>query len=143
MRTVVAKLSRSLYTSGGSGLTPTGLSVLLTVARRGPLRLAELAEIEGLNPTMLSRVVAGLAEKGLVQRLQDPADRRAAVLEVTGDGKRLRRRIQRERAAVLDAQLDRLDVADREQLLNALPALERLAACMTREPEAVTREVQR
>jgi len=50
----------------GSGLTPSQTSVLFTIVRFGPLRLSDLAEIESLNPTMLSRITAQLCEDGLI-----------------------------------------------------------------------------
>jgi DNA-binding MarR family transcriptional regulator len=60
--------------------------VLGIVAYRGSLGLAELTEIEGLNPTTLSRVVGKLDSFGLIRRLRDPEDFRAARVEVTPDG---------------------------------------------------------
>jgi hypothetical protein len=42
------------------GASPAHAFVLAIVVNRGPLGLAELIEIEGLNPTMLSRVVGRL-----------------------------------------------------------------------------------
>ncbi len=48
----------------GEGLTPSQISVLFTVVRRGPLGISELAEFEALNPTMLSRIVAQLCRAG-------------------------------------------------------------------------------
>src|SRR5271163_4096411 len=91
LRAVVGKLSRRLRpTLAGTGLTPTRMSVLFTVVRLGPMRLSELASIEGLNPTMLSRVIAELASSGLVRRTPDPLDRRAARVEATPEGARLR-----------------------------------------------------
>ena len=50
-------------TDAGEGLTPTELSILATISRRGSLRLTELAEIERVNPTMLSRI-AGAPRRG-------------------------------------------------------------------------------
>ncbi|HEX5147426.1 MAG TPA: MarR family transcriptional regulator [Conexibacter sp.] len=128
LRTVVGRLARRLRsTRAGDGLTPTKRSVLFTVVREGPLRLSELAEREGLNPTMLSRVVAHLAEAGLVHRLPDPSDGRAARVEATTAGHRLRDRIHAERDDALGLPLERLAAAERAQLLAALPLLERLA----------------
>ena len=73
-------------TSTGEDLTPTQYSVLALVRVRGPLGLAELTELEGLNPTMLSRIVKVLDERGLIRRLPDPSDMRAARVEVTPEG---------------------------------------------------------
>jgi DNA-binding MarR family transcriptional regulator len=89
--------------------------------------VAELAELEGLNPTMLSRVVAALAEQGLVRRVVDVEDRRAARIEATAAARRLRERMRRERSAKLEPVLDALPRREREALLAAVPALETLA----------------
>ena len=61
LRRVVLKLARQLNAaSREEGLTPTQASVLGIATVRGPLSLAELTELEGINPTMLSRVVGAL-----------------------------------------------------------------------------------
>ena len=61
LRRVVLGLARRLNSdSVDDGLTPTQASVLGIAATRGPVSLAELTEMEGLNPTMLSRVVGKL-----------------------------------------------------------------------------------
>jgi DNA-binding MarR family transcriptional regulator len=128
LRAVVGKLSRRLRpTVAGGGLTPTRISVLFTIVRLGPLRVSKLAEIEALNPTMLSRVIAQLGDEGLVRRSPDPDDRRAALVEATAAGKRLRHRIQHEREDVLNVQLGQLGDEERALLERALPVLEQLA----------------
>jgi DNA-binding MarR family transcriptional regulator len=128
LRAVVGKLARRLRpTLAGTGLSPTRLSVLSAVVRRGPLRVSELADVEGLNPTMLSRVIADLAAAGLVRRVPDPDDRRAALVDATAAGKRLRAKIQHERNDVLSVELGQLTDEQREALARALPALEELA----------------
>jgi DNA-binding MarR family transcriptional regulator len=127
LRTAVGRLSRRLRaTAAGTGLTPTQISVLFTVVRRGPVGLSELARLEDLNPTMLSRVLAQLVEGGLLTRTPDPADRRAMVAEATAAGVALRRDIQRERADALGKELERLGAEDRAALDAAVGALERL-----------------
>jgi DNA-binding MarR family transcriptional regulator len=129
LRAAIGKLSRRLRpTLAGTGLTPTQISVLFTIARARTIGLGDLAAREGLNPTMLSRCVAQLSEDGLVRRLADPQDRRAAIVEITPAGRRLRERIHKERTDVLTAELARLDAEQGEALIAALPALESLAA---------------
>ena len=73
LRRVVLKLARQLNAaSREEGLTPTQASVLGIATTRGPLSLAELTELEGINPTMLSRVIGKLDEFGLIKRLVIP-----------------------------------------------------------------------
>jgi DNA-binding MarR family transcriptional regulator len=128
LRAAIGRLSRRLRpTVSGSGLTPSQVSVLFTVARRGPLGLSELAEIESLNPTMLSRITAQLCDVGLIRRSANPGDRRAAVVAATAAGRRMRERIHRERTKALGAHVAELDERQRELLWQVLPVLEELA----------------
>ena len=130
LRAVIGRLSRRLRptpTARAAGLTPTSISVLLTVVREGPVRLSDLAEAEGINPTQLSRAIAHLVESGLVERAADEGDRRAAWLRPTAAGRKLTRRIRRERTDALNGALETLDPAERERIVSALGALEHLA----------------
>ncbi|MFD4181597.1 MarR family winged helix-turn-helix transcriptional regulator [Rhodococcus sp. NPDC058514] len=111
----------------GDGMTRTQLSVLGTVARLGPLRLGALAETEGLNPTMLSRVVGKLEADGLLERSTDPGDRRAARVRVTEAGEQLHRRLRGERTRLFTGALARLPAPEAQALRSALPAIESLA----------------
>jgi len=128
LRRVILRLARQLNAASvGEGLTPTQASVLGIVANRGPLGLTELTEIEGLNPTMLSRVVGKLDSFGLIRRLRDPDDFRAARVEVTPDGLQAYQRIAAQRAAILSERVAGLPPEQEAALIAALPALENLA----------------
>jgi len=130
LRVAIARLSRRLRpTAAGAsaGLTPTRTSVLLTIVRSRQIRLSELADSEGLNPTMLSRVISDFVADGLVARTSDDGDRRAAWVTPTAAGRKLAERIRRERTAALNKALEGLPDDDRDLLERALPALERLA----------------
>lgn len=125
---MIGRLSRRLRpTVAGFDLTPSQISVLLTVERHGPLRLADLAAIEAINPTMLSRITGRLTQRGLIRRIPDEIDRRAARVELTPAGRRVRKHILRERTQTLQTQLQELTPSEQESLTAALPALERLA----------------
>jgi DNA-binding MarR family transcriptional regulator len=131
LRTVIGRLSRRLRGTAAAreaGLTPTATSVLLNVDRNGSLRLAELAEWEGINPTLLSRVIATLIEGGLLKRASDEGDRRAAWVSVTAAGHRLAERMRRERTDAINAAMGALSFEDSRRIERALPALEALAA---------------
>jgi DNA-binding MarR family transcriptional regulator len=134
LRHATARLWRRLRDSTPStGLTQTEASVLFSVARGGPVRMSELARTEDLNPTMLSRVVGGLADRGLLERLPDPADRRAVIVAATEKAARLREDVLQARTDALAAHLDRLGAEERRALDEALPVLERLIEDMQRE----------
>jgi DNA-binding MarR family transcriptional regulator len=128
LRGVIGRLARQLNaTSTVEGLTPTQASVLGLIAFRGPLGLAELTELEGLNPTMLSRVVRKLDEDGLIRRLSDPADLRAVQVEITPAGAQVHEHVRTLRTQAVSDCLDRLPDHVVSELLQALPAMEELA----------------
>jgi DNA-binding MarR family transcriptional regulator len=130
LRAVIGKLSRQLRPTPAAvaaGLTPTRISVLLHVSRVGRIRLSELADAEGLNPTLLSRTVSNLADARLLERVSDPSDRRTAWVEATRAGRRLSDRIRREQTDALNQALEALGEQDRRQIEAAMPALEHLA----------------
>jgi DNA-binding MarR family transcriptional regulator len=130
LRAVIGRLSRRLRPTPAAlaaGMTPTRISVLLTVVREGRIGLSDLAAAESINPTQLSRAVAQLLEAGLVERSPNEGDRRAAWVKSTPAGKRLAERIRRERTDALNVALEGLGPADHERIVAALEALEHLA----------------
>lgn len=128
LRGVVSRIARRLNASATSeGLTPTQASVLGLIAARGPLGLAQLAELEGLNPTMLSRVVGALTSADLIVRTPDPADLRALQVAATAEGSRMHERIKSARARVVSDSAANLTGEQVQALMAALPALDALA----------------
>lgn len=128
LRRVIGRLARLLNAAPVSeNLTPTQASVLGLVAHRGPIGMTELADLEGLNPTMLSRVVAKLVDDGLATKLPNPADQRAAQVEATDAGHDVHLRIIKSRTETVARILDGLAPDVTDALLDALPALEALA----------------
>jgi DNA-binding MarR family transcriptional regulator len=128
LRGVIGRMARQLNSSStGEGLTPSQASVLGIIAFRGPISLSELADIEGLNPTMLSRVVGRLLELNLIQRIPDPADLRSASVVATDAGREVDGRVKAQRAAVVSECVDELTDEQEQALADALPALEALA----------------
>ena len=67
----------------GMGVTRAQWKVLFRLERQPGLRQIELADMLDIEPITLSRIVDRLEEGGLVERLADPADRRAWRLHVT------------------------------------------------------------
>jgi DNA-binding MarR family transcriptional regulator len=65
------------------GVTRAQWKVLFRLTRFPGLRQVELAEMLDVEPITLSRIVDRLEEASLVERVADPADRRAWRLEVT------------------------------------------------------------
>ncbi|TCC50689.1 MarR family transcriptional regulator [Kribbella capetownensis] len=131
LRGVISRLARELNaTATGEGLTPTQASVLGLIAFRGPLGLTELAQLEGVNPTMLSRVVGRLTELALIQRDPNPEDLRVIQVEATEAGREVHERVKLLRTEAIGACLDELPDKSVRQIIDALPALEELALAL-------------
>lgn len=131
LRTVLARIGRALDRhSRDAELTRSQVSVLGTVVVRGPIGMGELAAIEGLNPTMLSRMAGKLETTGLLVRDPDPADRRAVRVLATEAGVAEHARQRDERTRLLAAHVDALPGGHAEGLRAALDALEALAGSL-------------
>ena len=129
LRRAVLRLGRDLRrTSAEEGLSPAQSSALGTLVREGPMRVGDLSVAEGLNPTMVSRVLAHLEERGLVARTPDSADRRGTLVRATPPGRRLVRRLRARHAGMLMERLAGLPEDQMAALMAALPALEELSA---------------
>ncbi|QBJ98712.1 MarR family transcriptional regulator [Rhodococcus sp. ABRD24] len=129
----LGRISRQVdrQTSRGE-LTKTQFSILTTAVRRGPIRASEMAEIETLNPTMLSRMIGKMETDGLLTRSADPDDGRAVVVSATPDGVALHTQLRDKRTQLFAEYLAQLPKAETQDLLHALPALEALGERMCR-----------
>jgi DNA-binding MarR family transcriptional regulator len=128
LRAAIARTDRLLNKhSGTDAMTRTQRSVLGAVARMSPHRLSGLAAREGLNPTMLSRVVGSLETDGLVRRRPADDDGRQIVAEITPAGAVLYERHQKERTVLIEDYVASLSASDATRLWKALPLLEGLA----------------
>jgi DNA-binding MarR family transcriptional regulator len=66
---------------------PTGSAVVLgLVQRHGEMRMSRLAELLAVDMSVTSRHVAHAVERGWLERLPDPADKRSRILRLTPAG---------------------------------------------------------
>lgn len=131
LQLALGRSARLLRETATGGLTPTQLTVLGALMRDGPRQLTELAAVERINPTLLSRVVGGLEEAALVLRSAQQQDRRAYLVSITDKGRALAQGIRQERCRALAELLARLEPAYADVLIEAIPALEALADELT------------
>ena len=127
LRTVLAKASRQLrLTHSDDDMSPSQLEVFAAIVRNGPLRLSDLAANEGINTTMLSRVVAKLEERGLITRSLDSRDGRVVHLSASAQGVALHQTMRLERTLALGEAVAHLTANQQRAIVIALPALEEL-----------------
>ncbi len=90
---------------------------------RGPTRAADLLDTLAVDQSTLSRQLAALVERGLVQRETDPTDGRAARIVVTPAGEKTIMGARRAWQTTLAGLVDDWSGADRDALLHLLGRL--------------------
>ena len=104
-------------------LSPHHARALRVVSERDGMRLTDLAEALHIAPRSATEVADGLQERGLVERTPDPGDRRAVLLRVTDEGRRIRAEIEAARTADAAELFGRLSPGDRAELARLLRSL--------------------
>lgn len=127
LQVVVSRLMRAIRFHAAAGLTPSQMSALAALNESGPVRISHLASRESVGAPAATRVVASLEEMGLVQRAEDPEDKRAWLVELSEQGRRTIETLWNERTVGLSSRLASLSAAERDVLDQALPVLEKLA----------------
>ncbi|MGY0232811.1 MarR family winged helix-turn-helix transcriptional regulator [Longispora urticae] len=128
LRQSIMRLNRSLRRARPiSELTPSQLSALTSLDLAGALTPRELADTERVQPPTMTKVIAKLEERGLVQRTPHPTDGRQVILATTETARSLLGDNQRARDAWLAERLAELTAEEREALSKAAELLERIA----------------
>ncbi|NED47336.1 MarR family transcriptional regulator [Amycolatopsis sp. SID8362] len=129
LRVALGRLVRRLRQGYVVGeLTLPERSVLSRLDREGPATPGCLADLERVKPQAMGVTLAGLVERGLVERRKDDSDGRKVLMTVTEAGVKLltdrRSETTRQMAAALAEQFTE---AERRELITAIPLIERLA----------------
>lgn len=122
----ITRLARLLRQQAVDDLTPTMRAAVGTIAREGPLTLGELAASEQVAPPTVTKVVAKLEERGLVEREADPTDRRVVRVVLSDRGERWLEADRQRRHAWLAERIGNLDAVERDRLVSAVDAIESL-----------------
>jgi DNA-binding MarR family transcriptional regulator len=80
-----------------------------------------------MDPSVATRVVASLESQGLLERRDDPDDKRACLVDLSELGRGALSALWLERTVRLSSRLARLTAKERRAIEAALPALEKLA----------------
>ncbi len=131
LRISISRLARRMRAErAAQGLQPelsdSQLAALAALEKR-TMTPGELAEYEKVQPPSITRVIASLEGRGLIQRMPHPSDRRQVVLTVTDEGRDVVRQTRQLREAWLARRLRDLTPAERSVLKEALPILEKLS----------------
>jgi len=104
-------------------ITPAHLRALRTLARNGTMRLSELSDHLQIAPRSATEVADALQARGLVRRRDDPADRRATLVEVTEHGSDVLGQIRATRGPEAGRVFGSLGPDDRAELARILRQL--------------------
>ena len=128
LRDSITRLNRRLRRARPMGdLTITQLSALTSLELAGALSPRELAEVERVQPPTLTKIVAKLEDRGLVQRAPHPTDGRQVILSTTAAGQAVVAENRRARDEWLAKELAGLTVDERETLSRAAEILGRIS----------------
>jgi DNA-binding MarR family transcriptional regulator len=126
LRLVIGRLARRLRQQALGDMTPSQRSVLSSLGRHGPMRMGELAAVEGISGPSLTGIVGRLEDRGFVVRRDDPDDARSTIAAATDRGLGALEEARRERTAFLVKRLARLDESERETVAGAVALLGRM-----------------
>jgi MarR family transcriptional regulator, 2-MHQ and catechol-resistance regulon repressor len=138
---VIAKSYRVLSLLAEQSIANTGLCLTDFVAleallHKGPLTISEIQDKVRLASGSMTAAVDRLERLGLVVRTSSPSDRRARVVELTVQGKRLATSCFERHAKDLEALMSVLSEREMEQLYGSLKKLGLLAAEKLDQPGA-------
>jgi DNA-binding MarR family transcriptional regulator len=105
---------------GPLGLTPAHVGLLRVIAGSAGSSQQDVAERLGLFPSRLVALVDELQGRGLVQRLENPRDRRIYLLQLTGRGKEVLQSVGRVAREHQDGLLAALNQEERSLLASLL-----------------------
>ncbi|TSD96626.1 MarR family transcriptional regulator [Skermania sp. ID1734] len=117
----VVRLTRHLRgRRAASQVSLTQLSALATLSRYGDMTPGALATRERVQPPSMTRVIASLADVGLVERRPHPTDGRQIIVSLSDAGQALIADEESAREAWMTEQLSSLDEAQLRTLQDAV-----------------------
>jgi DNA-binding MarR family transcriptional regulator len=119
-------LAGSAVRHGLRDMSLTAASTLSTLNRTGPRRITDLAAVEGVTQPSMTALVSALERSGLVERRNDPADKRVVLVTLTTSGSNYVRARRRAGADAFVQLIDKLPAEEYEALAAAFTALEHL-----------------
>src|SRR5688572_18011756 len=95
-------------------------TLLLVAEHAGPLSVKDVADRLGISLPTASRAVDSLVRRGLVERAEDPVDRRMKQVRTSPKGDRLMERLVAARIRAFEGLLDGFNATERRKLGDAL-----------------------
>jgi len=106
-----------------SGFSMSHLGAIFHIHRIGSCGVTEIGEHLGVTSAAASQMIDRLVEQDLVERTEDPQDRRVKRIELTGKGRRVFDMAIQAREAWMDELASSLSPDEKERLTGALRVL--------------------
>jgi DNA-binding MarR family transcriptional regulator len=103
-------------------ITIAQFRTLVTLSNQGPINLATLAGLLGVQPSATGRMVDRLVAAGLIDRLPHPTSRRELLATLTDRGRDVVRHVTEHRRAEIARIVENMQAGERHGLVRALKA---------------------
>ena len=124
-RSVARRLREtSMETLAPWDISPSHFRALRVLNHHGAMRLSALSDHLHIAPRSATEVVDALETRDLVERRPDPSDRRATLVELTGQGTGVLDAIRTARGTEAERFFGRLSQTDRDDLARILRQLQ-------------------
>ena len=110
-----------------TGLSMPQFGILMQLHYRGNCGISDISERFDITSPAASQMVEKVAQSGLIERSEDPSDRRVKHITLSPKGKAMIEKGTRERYRWVDELVTRLNAAEREKVAEALGILNRAA----------------
>jgi DNA-binding MarR family transcriptional regulator len=116
------------------GLSIPQFGILMQLHYRGNCGVSDISDRFDITNAAASQLVDKLVQSRLIQREEDPHDRRAKLLNLTNKGRELIQKGIEERYRWVDQLAEKLTIDERAQVSDALNIMTRVAQELEAEP---------
>ena len=106
-----------------AGISMTHLHILWVLEHHGDLTMTRLAELLDVSLSNATGLIDRMAERGLVDRVRVPTDRRIVIVRASHEGARIRDEIEALKQDRMRTILGRLDPSSLSRVLSAISDL--------------------
>jgi DNA-binding MarR family transcriptional regulator len=122
---LLASLDHDLMAARDLNSIDYGVLVGLSEAPDGAVRMSKLAEISGVDPSVMTYRISRMEKRGLVERRTCPEDRRGVLAVISEEGRRMLAELAPTHvAAVRERFIDRLSTDDLDTLADIFGRLD-------------------
>jgi DNA-binding MarR family transcriptional regulator len=127
LRVAVARIYRALRNSSDYNITPSQASALARIEQSEPVRIGVLANLEGITPASMSKIIDSMSDQDFIVREPDPLDGRVSMVRIAPSGREMIHEIRSKSTRALEDALSSLSAREQSIIHSSLPVLEKLA----------------